>query len=48
MANVDESKGMTGEGKDRYPLQDRMSAAWTAFARSGNPNHKGLPNPRST
>ena len=44
MANVDEAKGMTGEGKDRYPLQDRMSAAWTAFARSGNPNHKGLPN----
>jgi para-nitrobenzyl esterase len=44
MANVDESKGMTGEGKDRYALQDKMSAAWTAFARTGNPNHKGLPN----
>jgi para-nitrobenzyl esterase len=21
-----------------------MSGAWAAFARSGNPNHKGLPN----
>ena len=21
-----------------------MSAAWVAFARNGNPNHKGLPN----
>ena len=21
-----------------------MSAAWAAFARTGNPNHKGLPN----
>jgi para-nitrobenzyl esterase len=44
MANVDESKGMTGTGDDRYPLQDRMSTAWTTFARTGNPNHKGLPN----
>jgi para-nitrobenzyl esterase len=44
MANVDESKGMTGNGEDRYALQDRMSTAWTTFARTGNPNHKGLPN----
>jgi para-nitrobenzyl esterase len=44
LANVDESKSMTGSGPDRYPLQDKMSAAWAAFARSGNPNHKGLPN----
>jgi len=42
MANVDEAKGMTGDGKDRYPLQDKMSGAWAAFARSGNPNHKDL------
>ena len=41
--NVDEAKGMTGEGKDRYPLQDKMSMAWSNFARTGNPNHKGLP-----
>jgi para-nitrobenzyl esterase len=44
MANVDEAKGMTGTGEDRYSLQDRISTAWTTFARSGNPNHKGLPN----
>jgi len=44
MANVDEAKGMTGNGEDRYTLQDRMSTAWTTFARTGNPNHKGLPN----
>jgi para-nitrobenzyl esterase len=41
--NVDEAKSMTGEGQDRYPLQDKMSRAWAAFARTGNPNHKGLP-----
>jgi len=40
--NVDLATAMTGAGQDRYPLQDRMSAAWAAFARTGNPNHKGL------
>jgi len=25
-------------------LQDKISAAWTNFARTGNPSHKGLPN----
>jgi len=44
LANVDESKSMTGSGADRYPLQEKMSGAWAAFARTGNPNHKGLPN----
>jgi para-nitrobenzyl esterase len=43
LENVDESKGMTGDGKDRYALQDKMGTAWTNFARTGNPNHKGLP-----
>ena len=43
LGNVDESKSMTGEGKDRYPLQDRMTAYWTNFARTGDPNGKGLP-----
>jgi para-nitrobenzyl esterase len=41
--NVDEAKSMTGDGKDRYALQDKMTMAWTNFARTGNPNHKGLP-----
>jgi para-nitrobenzyl esterase len=44
MGNVDEAKTMTGTGQDRYALQDKMNGAWAAFARSGNPNHKGLPN----
>jgi para-nitrobenzyl esterase len=44
LENVDEAKSMTGSGADRYPLQEKMSGAWAAFARSGNPNHKGLPN----
>jgi para-nitrobenzyl esterase len=44
LENVDNAKSMTGAGEDRYPLQEKMSGAWAAFARSGNPNHKGLPN----
>jgi para-nitrobenzyl esterase len=43
LENVDEAKSMTGLGADRYPLQEKMSGAWAAFARTGNPNHKGLP-----
>jgi para-nitrobenzyl esterase len=42
--NVDEGTSMVGSEQNRYALQDRMSTAWAAFARSGNPNHKGLPN----
>lgn len=44
LANVDEGRTMTGSGQDRYALQDKMSGAWAAFARTGNPNHKGLAN----
>jgi para-nitrobenzyl esterase len=43
LENVDDAKSMTGAGQDRYALQDKMSGAWAAFARSGNPNHKGMP-----
>jgi para-nitrobenzyl esterase len=42
--NVDGAKLMTGDGKDRYALEDKVSGAWAAFARTGNPNHPGLPN----
>jgi para-nitrobenzyl esterase len=42
--NVDLDEAMTGTSPDRYALADRMSGAWVAFARSGNPGHKGLPN----
>jgi len=42
--HVDECKGVVGSGQERYALAGKMSNAWTAFARTGNPNHKGLPN----
>jgi para-nitrobenzyl esterase len=35
--------GLTGEGSERPELADKMSRAWLAFARSGNPNHAGIP-----
>ncbi len=42
--NVDAAQSMTGTGQDRYALADKMSKAWVAFARTGDPNHGGLPN----
>ena len=42
--NVDLATAMTASGQERYALADKISSAWVAFARSGNPNHKGLPN----
>jgi para-nitrobenzyl esterase len=41
--HVDEVTFMVGTGPDRQPLADKVSAAWVAFARTGNPNHRGLP-----
>jgi para-nitrobenzyl esterase len=41
--NVDNCQSMVGKGQDRYALADRMAKAWVAFARTGNPNHAGLP-----
>jgi para-nitrobenzyl esterase len=41
--NVDNSRPIVGTGADRQALADRMSRAWVAFARDGNPNHAGLP-----
>src|SRR5205814_2019869 len=41
--NLDIAQSMVGSGADRQPLADKMSAAWAAFARTGNPNHKGIP-----
>ena len=34
---------MTGADEERYELARKMSAAWVAFARTGNPNHDGIP-----
>ncbi len=37
------SPSMVGTGPDVQPLADKMSAAWAAFARTGNPNNAMLP-----
>jgi para-nitrobenzyl esterase len=41
--HVNDIAFMTGDGADRQTLADRMSRAWVAFARNGNPSHSGLP-----
>jgi para-nitrobenzyl esterase len=41
--NVDKTTGWVGTGADLQPLADKVSGAWTAFARTGNPNHAGIP-----
>ncbi|QMW02382.1 carboxylesterase/lipase family protein [Spirosoma foliorum] len=41
--NISRCEEMTGGGKEAHTLADKMSRAWIAFARTGNPNHKGLP-----
>ncbi|HET7842322.1 MAG TPA: carboxylesterase family protein, partial [Terriglobia bacterium] len=42
--NVDACKSMLGSGEDRYALAEKFSGAWVAFSRTGNPNHRALPN----
>jgi para-nitrobenzyl esterase len=34
---------MVGTGPELQPLADRVSGAWVAFARTGNPSHPGIP-----
>jgi para-nitrobenzyl esterase len=41
--NTDKTTGMNGTGADLQPLADKVSSAWAAFARTGNPNTPGLP-----
>jgi para-nitrobenzyl esterase len=41
--NTDKTPGMNGTGADLHPLADKVSEAWTAFARTGNPNTSSLP-----
>ena len=40
---IDECQSIVGSGGDRRGLADRMSGAWVAFARTGNPSHALLP-----
>jgi para-nitrobenzyl esterase len=41
--NVDVAASMTGAGQDRYALASQVSGAFANFARTGNPNHDGIP-----
>jgi para-nitrobenzyl esterase len=34
---------MVGTGPELQPLADKVSGAWIAFARTGNPSHPGIP-----
>ena len=34
---------MTGDGEEARALAVQVSEAWIHFARTGNPNHPGLP-----
>lgn len=42
--NTDRCAAMTGGTAEARALGEKMADAWVAFARTGNPNHKGLPN----
>jgi para-nitrobenzyl esterase len=41
--NMDLGASMTGSSQERYQLAHVMSAAWAAFARTGDPNHTDMP-----
>jgi para-nitrobenzyl esterase len=41
--NVEVAASMTGAGQERYALADKISTAFATFARTGDPNHAGLP-----
>ena len=41
--NADRCDHMTGGGPEARALAARISGAWVQFARTGNPNHSGLP-----
>ena len=42
--NIQRCQEMTGGNKDAYVLADKVSGAFINFAKTGNPNYKGLPN----
>ena len=42
--NTDRCATMTGGGPDARALADKVADAWIQFARTGDPNHKEIPN----
>jgi para-nitrobenzyl esterase len=34
---------LSGDAPTKFALAEKMSQAWIAFARSGNPSHHGIP-----
>jgi para-nitrobenzyl esterase len=38
-----EGHPLTGSGPDSRRMADQMAAGWVAFAKTGNPNHAGIP-----
>ena len=41
--SIDYAQYHTGAGPEAYALAAKISRAWVQFARTGNPNHPGLP-----
>ncbi len=41
--NTDRCENMTGGGPEARALAEKVSEAWIHFARTGNPNHPGIP-----
>jgi len=41
--NVWHMPELVGTGPEIQPLADKVSGAWVAFARTGNPSHSGIP-----
>jgi para-nitrobenzyl esterase len=41
--NVEPPVELIGDAPERLTLAKNMSSAWAAFARSGDPNHEGIP-----
>jgi para-nitrobenzyl esterase len=41
--NTDRCATMTGGGSDAHALAGKVADAWIQFARTGDPNHKGIP-----
>jgi len=41
--NVEQCYKLVGDGPELHPLANRVAGAWAAFAKSGSPNHSGIP-----